>query len=85
MDKAAEIRAALERGFDTQFLEVIDESAAHHGHAGAPDGGQSHFRVRIRADALAPMTRLGRHRAIHSAIGPELMGRIHALAIDIDA
>ncbi|MEI4261639.1 BolA family protein [Roseovarius sp. D0-M9] len=85
MDKAAEIHAALERSFDAQFLEVIDESAAHHGHAGAPEGGQSHFRVRIRASALTPMSRLGRHRAIHAAIGPELIGRIHALAIDVDA
>ena len=85
MDRAAEIRRALEQSFDAQFLEVIDESAAHRGHAGAPDGGQSHFRVRIRSDALTPMTRIARHRAIHSAIGPDLMGRIHALAIEVDA
>lgn len=85
MDRAAEIRAALERSFDAQFLEVVDESADHHGHAGAPAEGQSHFRVRIRAPALTPMTRLARHRAIHAAIGPELIGQIHALAIEVDA
>jgi len=84
MDRAAEIRAALERQFDAQFLEVIDESEAHRGHSGYAEGGQSHFRVRIRAGGLAPMSRIARHRAIHAAIGPDLMGRIHALAIDMD-
>ncbi|WP_138934468.1 BolA family protein [Roseovarius arcticus] len=84
MDKAAEIRAALSRSFDVQSLEVIDESEAHRGHAGYPAGGQSHFRVRIKASALAPMSRIARHRAIHSAIGPDLIARIHALAIEVD-
>ncbi len=85
MDKAAEIRAALERSFDAQSLEVIDESEAHRGHAGYPEGGQSHFRVRIRSDALTPLSRIARHRAIHTAIGSDLIGRIHALAIEVDA
>ncbi|SEK39136.1 BolA protein [Roseovarius nanhaiticus] len=85
MDRAAEIRATLERSFDAQFLEVVDESAQHNGHAGAPDGGQSHFRVRIRAPELSAMSRINRHRAIHGAIGSDLMGKIHALAIEVDA
>ncbi|WP_113912235.1 BolA family protein [Roseovarius dicentrarchi] len=85
MEKAAEIRAALEQRFDAQALEVIDESEAHRGHAGYPEGGQSHFRVRIKAPELAPLSRLARHRAIHDAIGPDLIGRIHALAIEVDA
>ena len=84
MDKAAEIRAALSRSFEVQSLEVIDESEAHRGHAGYPAGGQSHFRVRIKANALAPMSRIARHRAIHSAIGPDLIAQIHALAIEVD-
>ncbi|MCQ0093614.1 BolA family transcriptional regulator [Roseovarius sp. M141] len=84
MEKAAEIRAALEHSFDAQFLEVIDESEAHRGHSGYPEGGQSHFRVRIQAPELAPMSRIARHRAIHAAIGPALIARIHALAIEVE-
>lgn len=85
MDRAAEIRTALERSFDAQFLEVIDESEDHRGHSGYPEGGQSHFRVRIKADELTPLSRLARHRAVHAALGPDLIGRIHALAIEVDA
>ncbi|PVA11315.1 BolA family transcriptional regulator [Pelagivirga sediminicola] len=84
MDKAEEIRAALARGFDAQHLEVIDESEAHRGHAGYPEGGQSHFRVRMKAPELSHLSRLARHRAIHAAIGPDLIARIHALAIEVD-
>jgi BolA protein len=29
------------------------------------------------------MSRLARHRAVHAALGPDLMGRIHALALDL--
>lgn len=84
MGRAAEIRAALDRAFDIQHLEVIDESEQHRGHAGYQEGGESHFRVRIRAPELVAMSRVARHRAVHAAIGPDLMGHIHALALEIE-
>jgi BolA protein len=31
------------------------------------------------------MSRIDRHRAVHAALGPDLVGRIHALALDISA
>jgi BolA protein len=30
------------------------------------------------------MSRIERHRAIHSALGPDLVGRIHALSLKIN-
>ncbi|MDF1709465.1 MAG: BolA family transcriptional regulator [Paracoccaceae bacterium] len=83
MSRTEEIRSALETVFSPQRLEVIDESEQHRGHAGYSDGGASHFRVIIRSHQFAPMTRLQRHRAIHAALGPQLIGRIHALALDV--
>ncbi|WP_428671138.1 BolA family protein [Roseibium sp.] len=79
-----EIRAKLEEAFAPSVLTVLDESEQHRGHAGYQEGGQSHFRVAIRADSFREMNRLARHRAVHSALGPELIGRIHALALEID-
>jgi BolA protein len=29
------------------------------------------------------MSRIDRHRAVHAALGPELVGRIHALSLDV--
>lgn len=82
MGMVAQIRECLEAAFSPQMLEVLNESHRHAGHAGDDGSGESHFAVMIRAPALAAMTRVARHRAIHAALGPEIVGRIHALAID---
>ena len=84
MDRAAEIQTALEQAFSVQHIDVIDESEAHRGHSGYSEGGQSHFRVVLRATELASLSRLQRHRAVHQALGPDLIGKIHALALDLD-
>jgi BolA protein len=84
MSRTEEIRSALESAFQPERLEVVDESERHRGHAGYQEGGESHFRVVIRAPAFAGQSRLARHRAVHQALGPDLVGRIHALALDID-
>ncbi len=60
---------------------IEDESAQHAGHAGAPAGGQSHFRVCITSTLFAGKTRLARHRMVHQALAPLLAGPIHALAL----
>lgn len=77
-----EIRAALE-ALSPTHLEVINESALHHGHAGDDGSGESHWRLVITAPMLDDMSRIARHRAIHAALGQDIIGRIHALAIDI--
>ena len=83
MNVTEEIRSRLQAAFAPARLEVVDESEAHRGHAGYREGGQSHFRVTIRAEAFAAMGQVARHRAIHAALGPDLVGRIHALALDV--
>lgn len=77
-----EINAALQELSPTR-LEVLNESALHSGHAGDDGSGESHWRIVITAPQLDDMSRIARHRAIHSALGADIIGRIHALAIDI--
>ncbi len=84
MSRTDEIRDRLTAAFQPDTLEVIDDSERHRGHAGYQEGGESHFRVRIRAAAFAGQSRIARHRAVHDALGKDLMGQIHALALDID-
>ena len=80
-----EIETRLRDVFNPSTLEVVDESEQHRGHAGYQEGGQSHFRVEITADTFDAMGRVARHRAIHNALGKELIGRIHALALHVNA
>ena len=79
-----DIKDRLMAAFAPSALDVVDDSESHRGHAGYQDGGESHFNVRIRAAAFEGQSRVARHRAVHAAIGPDLIGRIHALALDID-
>lgn len=84
MSVADEIRQNLEAAFSPRELKVHDDSEAHRGHSGYQEGGESHFNVLIRAQAFDGMSRIARHRAVHQALGADLVGRIHALALDID-
>ena len=78
----AEIHARL-MTLAPETLDVINESHKHAGHSGDDGSGESHWRIVIRAPSLDDMSRIARHRAIHAAIGEDLMARIHALAIDV--
>ena len=80
-----EIEARLNDAFAPKQLIVEDDSESHRGHGGWREGGETHFNVKIRAPGFATMSRLQRHRAVHAALGADLVGRIHALALDIDA
>jgi BolA protein len=79
-----EIEQKLQSAFAPRELEVVDDSESHRGHGGWREGGETHFNLRIRAEKFANMGRLARHRAVHNALGADLVGRIHALAMDID-
>lgn len=85
MSKTEEITSALHAAFDPRELEVVDDSESHRGHAGFREGGETHYNVRIRSAAFKGQSRVARHRAVHTALGPDLIGRIHALALDLDA
>jgi BolA family transcriptional regulator, general stress-responsive regulator len=65
-------------------LEVVDESAAHAGHAGADGSGYgTHFRVRIASPMFAGRTRVARHRLVYDALQDFVDRGLHALAIEI--
>ncbi len=83
MSKEAEIRAVIEAAFEVQELEIMNESGRHAGHAGDDGSGESHFAMRLRAAELAPMSRVARHRAVHRALGAELVASIHAMSLDL--
>lgn len=83
MSLEQEIRTALDAAYSPTSLAVINESHLHAGHAGDDGSGESHWRVEIDAAELAGKSRLAKHRAIHAALGPDIIGRIHALSLHI--
>lgn len=78
-----ELVAAIRAAFNVSALEVEDESEQHRGHSGWRDGGQTHFHIRLASPDLGGLSRIARHRAVHAALGPGLVGRIHALRLTL--
>jgi BolA family transcriptional regulator, general stress-responsive regulator len=77
------LRGRLEELLAPTRLEVIDESAAHAGHAGADGSGfGTHFRVRIASPMFAGRTRVACHRLVYDALQDFVRQGLHALAIE---
>ena len=85
MSVSEEIESRLSQAFAPRELRVRDDSERHRGHSGWREGGETHFHVKIASSNFEGLTRVARHRAIHAALGPELVGRIHALSLDVSA
>lgn len=81
MSVSAQLRHALEAALQPQRIEIVDESAQHHGHAGARPEGETHFRLLVVSGAFAGRSRIERQRMVHAAAAALLRERIHALSI----
>jgi BolA protein len=79
------IAETLTKAFAPASLEVVDESHQHVGHADHREGGETHFRVYIVAEAFRGKSRLERHRMINQTLVAELQSGVHALAIHASA
>jgi BolA protein len=79
-----DLEAALRKALDPTELEVIDESAAHAGHAGAnAEGRGTHFRVRIASPRFEGKPRVARHRLVYDALQNFIAQGLHAIAIEV--
>ncbi len=77
----AEMEHLLNTALNPTHLEVINDSASHHGHAGDDGSGESHFTIVIESAAFAGVSRLQRQRMVNSALGDIAGTRVHAVAI----
>jgi len=66
-------------------LELVDESAAHAGHAGARPSGGSHWQLTIVSEAFRGKNAVARHRMVYEALGDLMKREIHALRIEASA
>jgi BolA protein len=80
-NRAARIEAAIRSAFAPTDITVQDDSALHAGHAGARPGGETHYTLRIVADAFTGQNRVARSRAVHAALAPEFEAGLHALSL----
>ena len=65
-------------------LELLDESAAHAGHAGARPEGHTHWRLYIVSPVFEGQSAVARHRLVYAALGELMRHPIHALALQAE-
>lgn len=78
------IEEILQQQFSPTFLEVIDDSAAHRGHAATleqPKAG--HFKVTMASKNFDGLNQVKRHRLVYQALGSLMDERIHALSLNL--
>ncbi len=85
MSMKSQIESKLTEEFAPDSLDVIDESEDHRGHGGWREGGETHFRVRMIAAAMAGQSRVSRQRAVNKCLAEELASTVHALAMELKA
>ncbi|KAF3983798.1 MAG: BolA family transcriptional regulator [Methylococcales symbiont of Hymedesmia sp. n. MRB-2018] len=74
------IKQQLTTALKPDSIELIDDSAAHAGHAGAKGGG--HYNVTIVAQIFDGKSLLQRHQLIYQALSELMKKDIHALGIN---
>lgn len=75
------IKQKLNLALSPSVLEVLDNSAAHAGHAGAQSGG-GHYHVTLVAEDFNGKSSVQRHQLVYRALGDLMKTEIHALGIN---
>ncbi|MBI4388497.1 MAG: BolA family transcriptional regulator [Candidatus Omnitrophica bacterium] len=81
MNRRETIDQLLNTRFSAVYVNVVDESNLHAGHADAQQGGETHFSVTVVSDSFIGKTLIERHRLIYDALQSEIKAGIHALRI----
>jgi BolA protein len=81
MRVATAIEQKLNAGLAPEKLTIEDQSARHHGHAGARPEGASHFEVTVVSGKFEGLSRVERQRLVYRLLADDLKSDIHALAL----
>ncbi len=79
-DRRSHIETKLRQELEAAFVEVIDESHLHAGHAGARSGG-GHFRATIVSDRFEGLSTVEAQRLVYGVLADEMGSEIHALSM----
>jgi len=74
------IERKLRERLEAIRVQVVDDSAAHAGHAGAT-AGAGHFRAFVVSERFAGLSRVAAQRLVYEALEDEMGSEIHALSI----
>lgn len=73
------IREKLQRTFEFELLDVVNESDQH----AVPKDSETHFRLLLVSAEFDGVARIQRHRRLNALLADELAGGVHALTMDL--
>ena len=79
-ERRARIERKLRERLAASEVRVIDDSAAHAGHAGAASGA-GHFRAFVVSEKFQGLSKVAAQRLVYQALEDEMGSEIHALSI----
>ena len=80
-NRAQRIEHTVRTALDPTLVEVIDESARHAGHAGARQGGETHYNLTIVSRNFYGLSRIARTRIVNDLLAGEFDLGLHALSL----
>jgi len=81
MSRRDQIQQKLAQALQPSYLDVINDSARHHGHAGDDGSGQSHFRLVVVSESFSGLDRIARYRMVYDLLAYEMTHGLHALSM----
>ena len=76
-----QIEGRLREALLPERLEIIDESQAHAGHAGASQHGGGHYFATIVSEKFDGKSLVQRHQLVYQALGELMETDIHAFSM----
>eukprot|EP01023_Acetabularia_acetabulum_P003344 TRINITY_DN11409_c1_g1_i9.p2 TRINITY_DN11409_c1_g1~~TRINITY_DN11409_c1_g1_i9.p2 ORF type:complete len:139 (+),score=7.36 TRINITY_DN11409_c1_g1_i9:2-418(+) len=80
------LQKKLSEGLNPKFLNIMDESSKHSGHAAMKNfdspSGETHFRIQIVSQEFEGQNTVKRHRIVYGLLSEELKGPVHALSLE---
>ena len=77
------IHEKISKALSPIALKVTNDSHKHQGHAGKPEGNETHFKVEIISAAFEGCSSLERHRMVYKILEKEMDNPIHALTLKL--
>ncbi len=81
MSLTEKITEKLQKAFEPEIFELIDDSEGHRGHGGWREGGESHFSLHMTSARFSGQGRVQRQRLVNKVLAEELAGPVHALTM----
>lgn len=75
------IKTLIQTHLNPVLLEVVNESARHHGHAGDDGSGETHYNLLVVSSAFEGLSRVQRQRMVNDSLSICFERGLHALSM----